>query len=224
MSVYLPIYQSIPTVAQLKSTDHLGSFSMSNYQSQAANNYLYIARTTDYSGYSSILDGTYNPSYTYNYCYIIFAKSNQNIVRWVYFQSDGERVATVSPWPRRIITYNGQQYAVVTPWTASDNPTETTGCWANCPVYSSISDFFATEHPIPYTDTAYPITYRLTNCTAPSAPIEAVTGDTVTVPLQFTDGYGIVNPSSDVYVTNNGVIVPSSYTNGTLTFTMPDLS
>lgn len=71
---------------------------------------------------------------------------------------------------------------------------------------------------------SYPITYRLTNCTAPSAPTEAAIGDIVTVPLQFTTGYGIVNPSSDVYVTNNGVVVPSQYSNGVLTFTMPDPS
>lgn len=71
---------------------------------------------------------------------------------------------------------------------------------------------------------SYPITYRLTNCTAPSAPTGAAIGDTVTVPFQFTSGYGIVNPSSDVYVTNNGVVVPSQYSNGVLTFTMPDPS
>ncbi len=71
---------------------------------------------------------------------------------------------------------------------------------------------------------SHPITYRLTNCTAPSAPTEATVGDTVTVPFQFTSGYGIVNPSSDLYVTNNGVVVPSQYSNGVLTFTMPDPS
>lgn len=70
----------------------------------------------------------------------------------------------------------------------------------------------------------YIITYRLTNCTAPSAPTEAIIGETVTVPFQFTSGYGIVNPLSDVYVTNNGVVVPSQYSNGVLTFTMPDPS
>lgn len=69
-----------------------------------------------------------------------------------------------------------------------------------------------------------PITYRLTNCTAPSAPTEAGIGDMVTVPFQFTSGYGIVNPSSDLYVTNNGVVIPSQYSNGVLTFTMPDPS
>lgn len=69
----------------------------------------------------------------------------------------------------------------------------------------------------------YPITYRLTNATT-TGPIEAVAGDTVTVPLTFPDGYGIVNPSSDAYVTCNGVLVPSTYSNGQLVFTMPDPS
>lgn len=66
-----------------------------------------------------------------------------------------------------------------------------------------------------------PITYRLTNCTAPSAPQAATAGATVSVQLQFAEGYDIVNPTSDIYVTDNGVIVPSVYSNGTLTFTMP---
>lgn len=71
---------------------------------------------------------------------------------------------------------------------------------------------------------SYPISYRLTNCSAPSAPMEAVVGDTVNVDFIFPEGYGIVNSASDVYVTNNGVIIPSSYANGRLTFTMSDPS
>lgn len=66
-----------------------------------------------------------------------------------------------------------------------------------------------------------PIIYRLTNCTAPSAPQYATVGETVTVDFTFPDGYSIVNPNSDVYVTKNGVIVPSTYSNGVLTFDMP---
>lgn len=69
----------------------------------------------------------------------------------------------------------------------------------------------------------YPITYRDTNATH-SGPDSASPGDVVSVDYTFADGYGIVNPSTDIYVTNNGVIVPSSYSNGTLTFTMPDPS
>lgn len=69
----------------------------------------------------------------------------------------------------------------------------------------------------------YPITYRPTNCSFPNAPTEAAVGDEVVVPVTFPDGYGIVN-NSDIYVTNNGVIIPSTYSNGQLTFTMPDPS
>ncbi len=70
----------------------------------------------------------------------------------------------------------------------------------------------------------YPITYRLTNCTAPSAPAEATIGDTVNVPLVMQEGYDIVTPSTDILVTNNGVTVPHTYNNGTISFTMPDPS
>ncbi len=70
----------------------------------------------------------------------------------------------------------------------------------------------------------YDITYRLTNCTAPDAPTRATVGATVNVDFSFPTGYGIVNPSTDVYVTNNGVVVPSTYANGILTFTMPNPS
>lgn len=74
-----------------------------------------------------------------------------------------------------------------------------------------------------YAPTTYPITYRLTNVTT-TGPNEAAIGDTVTVPLTFPEGYGVVNPSSDAYVTCNGVLVPSTYSNGQLVFTMPDPS
>lgn len=66
-----------------------------------------------------------------------------------------------------------------------------------------------------------PITYRLTNCTAPNAPSEAKVGDTVVVPFVFGEGYGIVN-DANVFVANNGVVIPSTYADGILTFTMPD--
>ena len=65
-----------------------------------------------------------------------------------------------------------------------------------------------------------PITYRLTNCTAPDAPSSALHGSTVTVTLNFTEGFGLVN-ASDAYVMNNGVLIPSSVANNVLTFTMP---
>lgn len=71
--------------------------------------------------------------------------------------------------------------------------------------------------------TTYPITYRPTNCSFPNAPTEAAVGDTVNVSVTFPEGYGLVN-ESNIYVTNNGVVIPSTYSNGQLTFTMPDPS
>ena len=64
------------------------------------------------------------------------------------------------------------------------------------------------------------ITYRLSNCTAPSAPQSASSGDTVTVNLVPDTGFVFV-AASDVYVTNNGVVVASTLSGNTLTFTMP---
>lgn len=69
----------------------------------------------------------------------------------------------------------------------------------------------------------YPITYRPTNCSFPNAPTEAAVGENVVVPVTFPDGYGLAN-ESNIYVTNNGVVIPSTYSNGQLTFTMPDPS
>lgn len=88
--------------------------------------------------------------------------------------------------------------------------------------YNNLSDVVS---DISYIGTAmkYPITYRPTNCSFPGAPIEAAVGDTVVVPVTFPDGYGLIN-ESNIYVTNNGVVIPSTYSNGQLTFTMPDPS
>lgn len=69
----------------------------------------------------------------------------------------------------------------------------------------------------------FPITYRSSNITFPNAPTEARVGSTVTVNVSFPDGYGLANPN-DLYVQCNGVVVPSVYANGQLTFTMPDPS
>lgn len=86
-------------------------------------------------------------------------------------------------------------------------------------VYSTLADALV-DIDAYFFGITYQITYHLTNCTAPTAPTSAMTGDTVNVQLQFPSGYSVVN-SSDAYVMNNGVIVPSTYSNGTLTFTMP---
>lgn len=74
-----------------------------------------------------------------------------------------------------------------------------------------------------YIPNIHPITYRPTNCSFPGAPTEAAVGETVVVPVTFPDGYGLAN-ESNIYVTNNGVAIPSAYSNGQLTFTMPDPS
>lgn len=69
----------------------------------------------------------------------------------------------------------------------------------------------------------YPITYRPTNSSFPNAPVEGVVGSDVVVPVSFPDGYGLANPEN-IYVQCNGVVVPSTYENGQLTFVMPDPS
>lgn len=65
-----------------------------------------------------------------------------------------------------------------------------------------------------------PISYRLTNCSAPSAPTVARSGQIVTVNFDPAAGCGFTSPS-DVYVTNDGVVIASTFTGNTLTFTMP---
>lgn len=90
------------------------------------------------------------------------------------------------------------------------------------PIYDSFDSFKVDV--LKYTPITYHIAYRLTNCTAPSAPTEAAVGDTVNVPLVMQQGYDIVTPSTDIVVTNNGVVVPHTYSNGNISFTMPDPS
>ena len=122
------------------------------------------------------------------------------------------------------VTYQGIRYAVSYRALSSTAPIEVMAGAYNTPVeYNTFADVLANETVLVYSD-AYPITYRLTNCTAPTAPAEAAVGDTVTVTPTFPTGYGVVNPATDAYVMNNGVLVPSTYSNGTLTFTMPDPS
>lgn len=90
------------------------------------------------------------------------------------------------------------------------------------PIISSVSSLYSSITIAPIRS-EYPIVYRNTNCIS-SGPAEASVGDAVQVEYTFPEGYGIVNPSTDIYVTNNGVVVQSSYSNGILTFTMPDPS
>lgn len=64
------------------------------------------------------------------------------------------------------------------------------------------------------------IKYRLTNCSAPNAPMYAAPGQTVAVQLVIASGFQIMSPD-DVYVENNGEKIPSSFVNNTITFVMP---
>ena len=89
--------------------------------------------------------------------------------------------------------------------------------------FDTENDLYQAFEEAIFGSTSFPITYRLTNATT-TGPDEAAVGDTVTVPLTFPEGYGVVNPSTDAYVTCNGVLVPSTYSNGQLVFTMPDPS
>ncbi len=89
--------------------------------------------------------------------------------------------------------------------------------------FDTENDLYQAFEDAIFAPTNFPITYRLTNATT-TGPNEANVGDTVTVSLTFPEGYGVVNPSSDVYVSCNGVLVPSTYSDGQLVFTMPDPS
>lgn len=86
------------------------------------------------------------------------------------------------------------------------------------PLYSNFADVLRDFH---VTRAAGNITYRLTNCTT-TGPSSASIGSVVNAPLQFTAGYTILNPDTDIAVTNNGVAVPFTYAGNTITFTMPD--
>lgn len=220
MSVSLPFFSSTPTTAQMQELDCIGTAD-SKLLYEAANNMLYLARINDYQEWHDYLGGT-RINTNYYFLYVIFTKTNSNIVRWVY-QSENSQFFEYSPWQSRIITYNNERYAIATPCTygAAEAVLVKTGIWDTCPAYDTVADFFATEQPIPYRET-YPITYRLTNCVAPSAPVEATVGDTVNVPLVMQEGYEVITPSTDILVTNNGVAVPHTYSNGTISFTMPD--
>lgn len=125
---------------------------------------------------------------------------------WRYYKTDASPIE--SYYDNKVINDNAHPPRTIA----------TTGLY----VYDSLERALVGEGLVPGGDT-YPITYRLTNCTANSAPTEAAVGDTVNVPLTFPSGYGIAN-ASDAYVMNNGVLVPSSYSNGVLTFEMPDPS
>ena len=70
-------------------------------------------------------------------------------------------------------------------------------------------------------ETGAPINYNLRNCSAPGAPERADPGAQGSITLTANSGFEFLDPASDIYVTNNGVAVVSSYANGVLHFTMP---
>lgn len=135
---------------------------------------------------------------------MVFSKSNRGARLYKYFRENRTRVQGITSTLSGLtdIAFWGDDYPEVA-YTLVD-------------LFPSYNDALAAIN--------VPITYRLTNCTAPLAPTSAVVGSIVNVPISFQSGYGIVNPESDIYVTNNGVIVPSTYSNNTLTFTMPNLN
>lgn len=158
---------------------------------------------------------------------ILLANNPFTVTSIVKEQFDGVTSYSVSSGSNSIITINNVQYYGMLYYISADHYTGsdvTSSSFTVSGVYTILNTCEEAVIQSGVHGIRQPITYRLTNCTAPSAPTEAVIGDTVTVPLQFSSGYGIVNPSSDVYVTNNGVVVPSQYSNGVLTFTMPNPS
>lgn len=222
MSVKLPIFQSKPSVQEIKSSDYYDNTSDVNtgFIAQASDGDIYVARLTNVQEWIDIFGGTTSAlNYQYNNCYVLYEKEASNKTRWAYNQSN-DYVTTHNPWTTTRVTYKGNSYLFAPPWSGYNDVSQfsATGCWANCPVYSSAAAFFWEEYSVPYDPT---ITYRLTNATT-TGPSEAAIGDTVIVPLTFPEGYGVVNPSTDAYVTCNGVLVPSTYSNGQLVFTMPD--
>lgn len=153
-----------------------------------------------------------------------------------YILRDGNPETSTTSWTYRGLDnisaspINGKLYNMAPLWLRTDADEsitrDITGIYAGLTPITSTADLVETlnAYNVRPVSGEFEITYRLTNCSAPTAPTRAGIGDTVTVPFQFMSGYGIVNPSSDVYVTNNGVVVPSQYSNNVLTFTMPDPS
>lgn len=142
-----------------------------------------------------------------------------------YYQRTSIYMPDITDSPARTFDSNGYRY----PYSSYHGRIETQNTYTttytgiyNVPLYNNIDTAISDARNAGYGFLlGFPITYRLTNCTAPDAPSEANIGSTVTVPFVFPDGYGIVN-NENVYVTNNGVIVPSTYSDGVLTFEMPN--
>lgn len=205
------------------------------------NNTKYTKYTGAYSGIGTVYGIRISPSLAaiigstvsgrdYRYYVLIIASRQYNVQPYAYYNDE---VAGIGGGGAETIqirigdyTYNGGSIA------ATYRANETTVIRDSTGILSTLTDTVNTESELddlltvldikPVVDT-YPITYRPNNCSFPGAPTEAAVGDTVVVPVTFPNGYGLVN-ESNIYVTNNGIVIPSTYSNGHLTFTMPDPS
>ena len=164
----------------------------------------------------------YIPSYGGNIAHMyIFVSNNPFTLNYYYHPVDSYDKSTSGSIVKSI---GGYDYNCQFGFDGSSEPITSiinTGIY-NTTGYETVQSAIEASGVLPIPGT-YSITYRLTNATT-TGPSEATVGDTVTVPLTFPEGYGVVNPSSDAYVTCNGVLVPSTYSDGQLVFTMPDPS
>lgn len=147
---------------------------------------------------------------------VLFAGRTQFRLRILYTRDDG------TIYTRSGITTVTGQDDTITGYPYNMNPS-TTDSFANVTYYlDEYSSRSAAIAAVEVYSPSKPIIYRLTNCTAPSAPSEAATGSTVIVPLVFSEGFGIVS-SSDAYVMNDGEQVPAIWNpnDNTITFNMP---
>lgn len=232
MSVKLPIFQSTPTSEQLRALNDYADGDSSGtanvtFAVLASNGNVYLARITDYGEWRNNLGG-FDTSYTYQQFFILFEKDNLDKITWS--ETDLHGLQTFDPWykshdgipSRRYVTYNGLTYIIMA-YRYGNNTSasliKTSGCWANCPAYSSAAEFFAAEQPAPH---SAPITYASENCTV-SGPESGNVGSTVAVSITFPEGYHIRNPASDITVTAGAESVAFTYdeANGQITFTMP---
>lgn len=198
----LPYFAATPTPSQLASYNIYAKISYAGYPTK-----IYLGKSVDYDVFIFKSGSELN-------AFPIRNGVSAGNIRCVYFVQEGYDY--VEHWRANSETiYGGQTFYRVSADLYGNEISPIIPVYSN--IQAALDDYF--NHPA-----VYPITYRLTNCTASSAPTEAAVGDTVNVPFTFPDGYGFPNPTTDVYVYNNGVLVPSSYANNVLTFTMPDPS
>lgn len=175
--------------------------------------------------------GVNQNSAIYNYVFIGKPIENVSLYRYRIDTRDsdyGNPPGEILLVNTRTISYAGEQYLVYLQATGSTASADSlvnfadvvsTGIYAQEPL-DSFSDVI---DALNLGKNEFPITYRPTNSLFPNAPTEAAVGDTVIVPVEFPDGYGLAN-TGDIYVQCNGMVIPSTYENGQLTFTMPDPS